>query len=228
MSRSLFTALLVLATSSALAQRPFTVEDLNNLRRLSDPQASPDGRYVAYVLAETDMEANKRRTDLWLLDLHHKNPEPRRLTQHSANDSSPRWSADSRWIYFLSTRSGSSQVWRLPLAGGEATQVTHYPLDVGSLKVAPQGNRIAITMEVLPECDTLECTQKKLEAEEKSKPTGQLYDRIFVRHWDTWKNGTRSHLFIAEINADGVAGSPVDISKALDADVPSKPFGGDD
>lgn len=228
MSRSLFTALLVLVASSVFAQRPFTVEDLNNLRRVSDPQASPDGRYVAYVLAETDMEANRRRTDLWLLDLHQKDPEPRRLTQHNANDSSPRWSADSRWIYFLSTRSGSSQVWRLPLAGGEATQVTHYPLDVGSLKVAPQGNRIAITMEVLPDCDTLECTQKKLEAEEKSKPTGQLYDRIFVRHWDAWKNGTRSHLFIAEINADGVAGTPVDISKTLDADVPSKPFGGDD
>ena len=62
-----------------------------------------------------------------------------------ANDASPRWSPDGQALYFLSTRSGSSQVWRLALAGGEPTQVTDYPLDVGSFKVSPAGDRLALS-----------------------------------------------------------------------------------
>ena len=92
---------------------PFTAEDLVRLDRVSDPQASADGRYVAFTVRETDMDANKGRTDLWLLDLDADEPQPRRLTQHEANDSKPRWSADGASLFFLSTRSGTSQVWRL-------------------------------------------------------------------------------------------------------------------
>lgn len=212
------------------ARQPFTIEDLVRLKRVTDPQVSPDGRHVAFVLRETDIEANKGRTDLWLVPLGGSDmPEPpRRLTQHGANDSSPRWAPDSRAIYFLSTRSGSAQVWRLSLEGGEATQVTDFPLDVGSLEVSPAGDRLALSMEVLPDCADLKCTKTKLDAEEKSAPTGRAYDRVFVRHWDTWKNGTRSHLFTAAIGSDGKAGPPIDVSGRLDADVPSKPFGGDE
>ncbi|HVO45127.1 MAG TPA: S9 family peptidase [Steroidobacteraceae bacterium] len=217
------------AVSTLPAQiRPFTVDDMVRLKRISDPQVSPDGRYVVYVLRETDMEANKGRTDLWLVDLTAKTSTPRRLTQNEADDFSPRWSPDGRWIYFLSTRSGLAQVWRLSLDGGEASRVTDYPLDVGSLKVSPSGDRLAVTMEVLPECTELRCTQEKLAAREKSKATGRVYDRLFIRHWDTWGMGTRSHIFTARINADGHADSPLDLSRQLDADVPPKPFGDDD
>src|SRR5688500_2726423 len=124
LARVSFGLLIALAASSLLAQpaaKPFTADDLVRIKRLSDPQISPDGRYVAYALSETDIEADRRRTDLWLLDLNAKDGTPRRLTQNAANDSTPRWSADSQYIYFLSTRSGSSQVWRLQLGGGEAT-----------------------------------------------------------------------------------------------------------
>lgn len=214
------------ATPSEL--KAFTVDDLVRLKRLTDPQVSPDGRYVAFVLRETDMEANKGRTDVWLLDLTQKEAPPRRLTQSEANDSSPRWAPDSHTLYFLSTRSGQSQVWRLSLLGGEAARVTDYPLDIGTLKVSPTGNHIAITMNVLPDCADLRCTKDKLASRAKSKATGQLYDHLFIRHWDTWSDGTRSHLFSARINADGKADTPVDLSKSLDADVPSKPFGGDE
>jgi dipeptidyl aminopeptidase/acylaminoacyl peptidase len=208
--------------------RPFTADDLVRIKRVTDPQVSPDGHYVAFVLRETDMEANRGRTDVWLLDLAQKDATPRRLTQNDANDSSPRWAPDSRTIYFLSTRSGQSQVWRLSLAGGEAARVTDYPLGVGTLKVSPRGDRIAITMEVLPDCTDLRCTQEKLAARDKNKATGRVYDRLFIRHWDAWSNGTRSHLFVARINADGKADTPLDVSKSLDADVPSKPMGDDD
>jgi dipeptidyl aminopeptidase/acylaminoacyl peptidase len=228
--RILFALLGVLSAGVLAAQpaaKPFMVEDLVLLRRLSDPQTSPDGRYLAFVLSETNMDTNKRPTDLWLLDLDAKGATPRRLTQNPANDSNPRWSADGKSIYFLSARSGTSQVWRLQLAGGEATQVTDYPREIGSLKVAPAGNRIAVSMEVLPGCDP-QCTKDKFDAKEKLKATGRTYDRLFLRHWDTWSDGTRSHLFVATVGSDGKAGAPTDISKSLDADVPSKPFGGDE
>ena len=71
--------------------RPFTAEDLVRIKRVTDPQVSPDGHYVAFVLRETDMEANRGRTDVWLLDLTQKDAVPRRLTQNDADDSSPRW-----------------------------------------------------------------------------------------------------------------------------------------
>ena len=131
--------------------RALTADDLVRIKRVTDPQVSPDGRYVAFVVRETDMEANRGRTDVWLLDLTQKNATPLRLTQNDANDSSPRWAPDSRTIYFISTRSGQSQVWRISLTGGEAARVTDYPLDVESLKVSPDGNHIAIGMTVFPE-----------------------------------------------------------------------------
>lgn len=104
---SLLLVSLAAAAQGASAQggsQPFTVEDLLSLKRLSDPQVSPDGRYVAYVLRETDMDANKGRTDIWLLDLAQKDPQPRRLTSDPANDMSPRWTSDSHGLYFLDTR----------------------------------------------------------------------------------------------------------------------------
>src|SRR5581483_2761055 len=158
------------------ADQPLTAEDLVRLKRLSDPKVSPDGRYVAYVLRETDMEANKGRNNLWLLDLAQKNAQPLRLTNNPANDTSPRWAPDSRTIYFLSTRGGSSQVWRIRTDGGEAIRVTNYPLEVGALKVSPRADTLAISMEVLPECNDLRCTRDKLDARAKDKATGRLYD----------------------------------------------------
>src|SRR5689334_2585448 len=84
------------------AGRALTPTDLNQLARVSDPQVSPDGRYVAYAQRDADLEANRGRTDLWLIDLKDPAAKPRRLTQHSANDTHPRWSADGSSVYFLS------------------------------------------------------------------------------------------------------------------------------
>ena len=216
------------AASPAAARTAFTAEDLVRLRRLSDPQVSPDGRWVAFTLRETDMEANRGRTDVWLLELGAKAPLARRLTQNGAADSNPRWAPDSRSLYFLSTRSGSSQVWRMPLAGGEAQQVTDYPVDVGTLKVSPRGDRLALTLEVFPDCADLKCTADRFEARKRDKSSGRSYDQLFVRHWDTWADGTLSTLFTATLDADGKAIAPVNVSGKVRGHVPSKPTGGDE
>jgi dipeptidyl aminopeptidase/acylaminoacyl peptidase len=208
--------------------RPLTPADLNMLARLSDPQVSPDGRYVVYVQRETDLDANRGRTDLWLLDLKNEKLKPRRLTQHSSNDAHPRWQTDGSSVYFLSSRTGSQQIWRLPLSGGEAVQITDYPLDVNTFRLSSNGERIALSMEVYPDCADPKCSRERIDAEAKKKQSGRVYDGLFIRHWDTWNAGTRSNLFVAPVNSDGRAGPPVNVSRALNADVPSKPNGGDE
>jgi dipeptidyl aminopeptidase/acylaminoacyl peptidase len=216
------------ASGADAPSRALTPTDLNLLARISDPQVSPDGRHVVYVQRETDLDANRGRTDLWLLDLTNAKLKPRRLTQHSSNDAHPRWQADGSGVYFLSSRTGSQQIWRLPLIGGEAVQVTDYPLDVSTFRFSAGSGRIALSMEVYPDCADLKCTRDRLDAAGKKKASGRVYDSLFIRHWDTWSAGMRSNLFVAPVNNDGRAGSPVNVSHSLNADVPSKPDGGDE
>jgi dipeptidyl aminopeptidase/acylaminoacyl peptidase len=230
-ARLLLCTLSLLALSALAAEpggAPFTVEDLVRLKRISDPQVSPDGRQVAYVQRETDMEANKGRTSLWLLDLGAAGTTPRRLTDAKANDSSPRWAPEGATLYFLSTRSGTQQVWRMSAAGGEPQKVSDYPLEVGAFKVSPRGEQLALTMEVFPDCGVLACTRTRLDARAKNKATGRLYERLFVRHWDTWSDGTRSHLFTAALRKGVAVPAPIDVTQGMDADIPGKPFDGDE
>ena len=99
----------------AAEPRPFHVQDLVTLQRVSDPSPSPDGKWVAYVLRSTDLEANRGRTDLWVVGIDGKGA--RRLTSSPENESSPRWAPDGRSLYFLSARGGPQQVWRLRMDG---------------------------------------------------------------------------------------------------------------
>jgi dipeptidyl aminopeptidase/acylaminoacyl peptidase len=216
--------LTMLSLTAMAAPHPFSADDLVRLHRLSEPTVSPNGKHVAFTVRETDLAADRGRTDVWLLDLA-PNAAPRRLTSHPDNDFSASWSADSRYVYFLSTRSGSSQLWRIALAGGEAQQVTDLPVDINNYLLAPDTTRIAISLDVFTDCTGVACTATRLKQTADSKSNGKVYDRLFVRHWDAWDDGRQSHLFVQELK-DGIAsGEPRDISKSLDADVPSKPFG---
>lgn len=216
-------ALLASVPASAPAQatspsHPLTVHDMLAMDRISDSRVSPDGKWIVFNVRETDLAANRGRTDLWLVGTDGKGL--RRLTSHPASDFNGRWTPCSQWVFFLSTRSGSSQVWRIKVDGGEAEQVTHLPLDVGNLVVAKA--KLAFTMDVFPGM-TPEHTAAKLGAVEKDPATGRLYEKLFVRHWDAWSDGRRSHLFYMPMHGGGEA---KDLMPAMDADTPSKPFGG--
>jgi dipeptidyl aminopeptidase/acylaminoacyl peptidase len=203
----------------AAGTHPFSVHDMLAMDRISDSRVSPDGRWVIFNLRTTDLEANRGRTDIWLVGADGQNL--RRLTSHPAADFNARWTPDGKSVVFLSTRSGSSQVWRIRLDGGEAQQITNFPLDVGALLVSPDGKSLAVAMEVFPG-RSVEETAGKIAAAEKRKATGRLYDRLFIRHWDTWSDGRRSHLFALP----SAGGDAKDLMPAMDADTPGKPFGG--
>lgn len=212
LERALLALVLIATPLIASAQTAFTANDLVRIKRLTSPAASPDGRHVVFALSKTNMETNKRSNDLWLLEPAAKNAQPRRFAAHAANDSSPRWSSDSRLIYFLSSRSGSSQVWRASVTGGEPSQVTSYTQDVSTFKLSATGDVLVVTMEAPPKDAPAQRAQR-------------VFDQLFIRHWDTWEDGKRSHVFTARIGAEGKASAPVDVSGAIDANVPSKPFG---
>ncbi len=232
-TRARFGRILMLGCSGLLAMgvashrgyaqetHPINAHDLWEMDRISDPQVSPDGEWVVFGLSTLDLEANRRRSDLWVVGVNGSGL--RRLTTHPAAEFNARWAPDGSAIFFLSTRSGSSQVWRIPMGGGEAQQATDLPLDVGSMAVSPDGSRLAVSMEVFPDCTDLACTVDRLGAANAQVASGVLYDRLFIRHWDTWEDGRRSHIFVLPVKGEG---GPVDLMAGMDGDSPSMPFGG--
>ncbi len=198
---------------------PFGVNDMWAMKRISDPQVSPDGKWVLFTLRTNDLEANKGRTDLWIVASD--GGTPRQLTSNPASDTGGRWSPDGKWIWFTSTRSGSSQIWKIPFDGGEAMQVTKLGVDASNIVVARDGQQIAFSADVFPGT-SIDDSAKKLAERAASKASGRVYDTLFIRHWDTWSDGRRSHVFVMP----AVGGTPVDVMEAMDADSPSKPFGG--
>jgi dipeptidyl aminopeptidase/acylaminoacyl peptidase len=202
------------------AREAFDYNDMISANRLGDPQVSPDGRWVVYSLTTTDVAANRRAGALFVIDL--QNPgEGRRLAINEGGANTARWGSDGK-LYFLSGRSGSSQVWRAEADGTAPVQVTNLPLDVNAYRLSPDAAQVAVSLAVFPECETLACTVDRNKAVADDPSTGQTYDRMFVRHWDTWNDGTQNHLFVVP-TAGGR--DPVWVTRGFDGDTPSKPFG---
>jgi len=218
----------VSAGARAAEARGFTAKDLVMLDRVSEVRTAPDGGSALFVVRRTDWEADRGRTSLWRVNLSPKPATPEPVPGIGEGVSSPRWSADGRWIYFLSSRSGSNQVWRAPSAGGTPQQVTRLPLGVEAYRLSNDGRTLVVGLSVIPDCDSLKCTSDRLAA--PAIPSGRVYDRLFVRHWDTWADGTRNQLFALQIDpvAGAATGEPVALTAGLDADVPGRPFGGED
>ena len=210
-----------IAFAAAKDTHPIDVRDLVAFDRLADPKVSPDGKWIAFTVSSVDVKKNKRTTDLWIVGADGTGLRP--LTRNDASDTSGAWSPDGKTLYFLSTRGGSSQIWKLPLEGGEAQPVTSLPLDVESFRVSPDGSRLALSIQVFPGTTVAE-TKKKLDDQAAKGSSGMIYESLFFRHWDTWSDGRRSHVFVTSIATI----EPVDVMKAMDADCPSKPFGGNE
>jgi dipeptidyl aminopeptidase/acylaminoacyl peptidase len=196
-----FLCSLLFVASTALGQgRALTFDDYIRLARVSDPQLSPDGHRVAFVLTTFDKKANTKNDDLWLADV--AGGEPRRLTTNDKMDHTPAWSPDSRRLAFVSGRGGTPQIYVLSLDGGDPRQVTSLKLGVEGRPVwSRDGRHLAFSSMAYPECRDEACNRHKAEAHEATKATGRIYDGIPVRLWDSWRDQKRSHLFV--VDAEG-------------------------
>ncbi|MFT3806000.1 prolyl oligopeptidase family serine peptidase [Arenimonas sp.] len=216
-----------LLPAGAQAARPLEVRDMAALDRVSSPVLSPDGRLVVFAVRQTDLDANKSRTGLWIENLVARDAAPPvRFTAEGMSVNSPAFSPDGKTVYFLSAKSGSMQLWSQAVAGGDAVQLSNYTMDVGGYKLSPDGKSIALAFEVFNDCDTLDCSKKRVDEAAARKARGVVFDKAFIRHWDTWADGRRNQLFVASFGADGkLGGEPVKLSRGIDGDIPSKPFG---
>jgi len=213
-------------TATAIAE-PFTADHLVRLDRVGAPVVSPDGSKVVYTVRKTDMEANKGRVNLWWTGV--SDGQTHRLTNGEANDTAPAWSPDGRYVYFLSSRDESSQVWRISLPGGELKQITHLPLDVGTFQLLASGDRLVVSLEVYLDCDGLACTRSRMDAQAENPATGAVYDQLFMRHWDHWLTARHAQLFAIALNEEGVAGNePILLTTGIRADIPSRVWGGNE
>jgi dipeptidyl aminopeptidase/acylaminoacyl peptidase len=202
------------------AKHPMSFDDLIKLHRISTPELSPDGKWVAYGISTPDLEANRNASNVWIASTSGDNPI--QLTQ-SGKDSAPSWSPDGKSIAFVSTRDGDSQVYVISMEGGEAKKLTTLSTGADLFKWSPDGKSIAFTSAVYIDCKDDACNSKRNEDKEKSKVKAHVYDHLLYRHWDHWSDGKRSHLFVIPSDGNGAAR---DLTAGADYDVPPDERGG--
>lgn len=122
--------------------RRVEISDLVALKLVSDAQISPDGQTIACVVTRFDVEEDRYRSAIWVID--RLTGAARSFTTGTARDTMPRWSPRGEWLAFLSDRTGTDQLYVLPVHGGEARQLTNFAEPVSSFSWAPDGQRLVV------------------------------------------------------------------------------------
>ncbi len=188
-------AVVLLALTATFAQQsptPFTINDLLQVRRVEDPQVSPDGKWLAYVIGDVNKDANKTIRQIYLLPTG--GGEPKQLTSGASSSSEPRWSPDGKWLAYVS----GGQIMTMDVAGGEMKKITSISTGADNPVWSPDGKMLAFVSDVYPECADDACNQARDEKMEASKVKAKVVDRLLFRHWTTWKEGKRTHVFVVQ------------------------------
>jgi dipeptidyl aminopeptidase/acylaminoacyl peptidase len=211
------------STAIVFAQKkPFDSNAMMELKRMGDPQISPDGKWVTFTVQTVDVAANKKPSQIWMAPL--AGGTPRQLTHDGETNQRARWSPDSKRIAYISDRGGSSQIWLMDTDGGDARQATNLSTEAGGVLFSPDGKNLVFTSDVYPECGADEaCNKKNLDAEKNSKVKARVYTELLYRHWTEWQAKRRSHLLV--VGATG--GAPRDLTPGT-RDVPPFSLGGSD
>ena len=194
--------LLSLAALPALSQPSgkcaFSLPDLYRVASVGEPALAPDGRTVVYAVTTGDVKAGKRTTALWRVDADGRNA--RRLTFSEALDTSPAFSPDGKTLAFVSTRAGDPQLYFRPVAGGEAERKTDVPGGISRPFFSADGTAVVFAAEVDPACGAdAPCNRTSLEAREMSKLKAWVEDALLYRHWNSWQEGKRTHVFRLDV-----------------------------
>jgi dipeptidyl aminopeptidase/acylaminoacyl peptidase len=245
--RRIFLSLLVLAfTLPAVAQakHPFTFDDMMKLKRVGEPEVSPDGKWVIFSVVDVDLEANTKTPHIWIVPT--AGGQEREIIADQDADR-PRWAPDGKRFAFLSTKEGGSQVWVAQFDGAAGTvggvqKLTSIATEAGGELWSPDGKNILFTSDVYPACNLDDrgealCNQVKVEEAEKSKVKALIFDHLLYRHWNAYKEGKRTHIFVAPVpvaeNVSGIdrisrfATFPRDLTPG-DYDAPVFSLGGQD
>jgi dipeptidyl aminopeptidase/acylaminoacyl peptidase len=213
-------------TAVRAQSRPLALADMFRFHRVSDPQLSPDGTRVAYVVTEVLKDENRTNADLWIINADGSGA-PRQLTDSPKRDAHPRWSPDGKWLAFESARDGVSQLYLVPAGGGAPRKLTTLSTGAAQAIWSPDGKALAFVSAVFPEFsakpfkESDRLNREKQEARDQSKVKARLFDKLLYRHWDAWVEDKRQHLFVVPIAADGSAGEPRDVTPGENDAVPT-------
>ena len=213
---------LLLACAAPIFAQKFDVQTMLKLSRIGEPHLSPDGRLVAFTVQTVDLEKNAKPKQIYVVSLN--GGLPRQITHDGSDNERPRWSPDSKQIYYVSNRDGSMQVWRMDPDGNNARQISHLATETGGITISPDGKKIVFTSSVYPECGSdNECNKKRIDDDAKSKVKAHIYTSLLYRHWTEWQSKRRQHIMV--MNFDG--GDVKDLTPGA-RDAPPFSLGGPD
>jgi dipeptidyl aminopeptidase/acylaminoacyl peptidase len=208
-------AVAAVAAGQTAEKRAITFKDLISLHRVSEPQISPDGKWIAYSVATPDLEANRSVRDIWVVAAG-GGGEARQLTR-GGSDTRARWSPDGKKLAFISGRSGTPQIYWIALDGGEATRLTSISTGADNELWSPDGKTVAFISSVYPDCRDDACNAARDATKEKNKVKARIYEKLLYRHWTEWWDVKRSHLFVAAVDSGGAVR---DLTPGANYDVP--------
>ena len=179
-----------------------TFNDLYSYPQISDPQFSPDGQSIAFVVRTNDPDSGTSISHIWLMNGNGSNP--RQLIDLPKGSGHPRWSPDGAYLAFLADDDEGSQLYLLKTADSIPHRITTLWGEVSGAEWAGSSDKIIFYSTVYPGCDSDSCNRARSEAEKNNPIKARLYDHLLFRHYNSWDDGTRSQLFIYNINGDSV------------------------